>query len=134
MFRVLTDYSEAEGGTYRVGEIMLVYADIERAFGKPLSGDEFKVSGEWIFKDDETGAVFTLYDWKCTNLYDPDAPSVEKFRANPSEQQFNIGGTRQFDVSEFKALLMKQIAYAKRNEAECEIALIGFSAPYIKKG
>ena len=133
MFKVSNDYDKFDG-TYLVGEIDLVYADIELAFGSPMHGDDYKISGEWLFENEETGEVFSLYDWKSTNLYGGDRyPSVEKFRANLKPQTFNIGGKREYNVHTFKTLLKKQIEYAKRNEDKAEIALLGTATPYIKQ-
>ncbi len=77
--------------TSLVGSVNLVYSEIVSKFGEPITGDEYKISGEWIFEG-SSGSVFTLYDWKSTNLYDPGLPSVEEFRSCKFKQQFNIGG------------------------------------------
>jgi hypothetical protein len=95
-----------------MGEIKAVYKDLELAFGIPLPGDEFKVSGEWIFKNDD-GVVFTLYDWKSTSLYDDGLPSVEEFRTYDKPVHFNIGGNHKGDVDAFKEFIKASIDYAK---------------------
>ena len=131
MFKVTKDWNVSIG-TSEMGNIQLVYSDIVRAFGEPMKSDEYKISGKWVFHDKEAGVVFTLYDWKSTNLYDPDYPSVEEFRADPEPQTFNIGGNRAMDVEEFKSLLKKQIEWVKRKEDKAEVELVGFASPHIK--
>lgn len=133
MYSVTRDLSLANGTSYK-SSIQLVYSDIVRAFGEPVEFDEYKVSGQWTFHDPSTGAVFTLYDWKSTSLYSSDLPSVTEFRSSSTPAIFNIGGNGIGDVNEFKTLLLKQIEYAKKHEAEIEIALVGFASPYIKTG
>lgn len=118
-------------GTSKLGSISLRYKDIVMAFGDPISFDDYKVSGEWVFQDDETGAVFTLYDWKSTYLYDPGLPSVEEFRALEYPVTFNIGGNGKMSVEEFKSLLVKQIEYVKRGENHLDQMLFEHSVPYI---
>lgn len=113
-FRTSTDYMVANG-TSLVGSVQLVYSDIVEAFGDPLKGDGYKVSGEWIFVDDESGAVFTLYDWKSTSLYSEDLPSVEAFRANFKPQKFNVGSNRVMLTSDFTEWLIEQINKKKSN-------------------
>ena len=65
-----------------------VYAQIEperliTVIGNGMDGDEYKVSQEWEFvtlnDKGEPHQLFTLYDWKETNLYSPDSPSPEIF-------------------------------------------------------
>ena len=97
-------------GTHLQGYIEAAFPDLEKAFGKPIDRpDGYKVSGEWIFEGDG-GEVFTLYDWKCTNLYDSDFESVESFRANPRPQTFNVGGRT--DATVFILWLNKKIKEA----------------------
>lgn len=75
------------------------YAQIAEAFGEAMMSDEYKVSSEWTFTgpNDE---VFTIYDWKETNLYDSGLPSVEEFRAR-SSAEFHVGHKRGADVLGF---------------------------------
>ena len=131
MFKVISGYCTEANGTSRVGDIRLVYSDIVLAFGEPGESDGCKVSGEWTFVNDETKHVFTLYDWKSTNLYDSDYPSVEEFRAYPLPVQFNIGGCGKGNVEEFKQLLNAQIKWAKSGRP-LEEALFGRSVPLIE--
>jgi len=103
--------------TSKQDSVCLIYKDIEAVFGMPVEADDYKVSGQWIFTDDK-GNVFTLYDWKETNLYDDDLPSVEEFRNSDELVTFSIGG-RIIDadnniitnnVDEFKVWLLKTLA------------------------
>ena len=79
-------------GTSLKGHITTTYMQLCSIFGEPVESDEFKVSGEWMFED-EQGNTFTVYDWKSTSLYDSDLPSVEDFRSNQNPTTFNIGGS-----------------------------------------
>ena len=93
-------------GTHLIGRIETRFAFLEKAFGNPLESDGYKTSGEWFFTD-EDGGVFTIYDWKATDLYDKDLPSVDVFRDYPF-YEFNIGGHSQKNVEEFKAWVKEQ--------------------------
>lgn len=78
-------------GTCLKGHILVRYRDLENLFGKPDTEDEYKVSGCWVFTDND-GNVVTLYDWKKTNLYDESLPSVSEFRNSEQPTIFNVGG------------------------------------------
>ena len=93
-------------GTHLIGRIETRYESLAKAFGNPLESDGYKVSGEWIFSD-EDGGVFTIYDWKATDLYDKDLPSVDQFREYPA-YEFNIGGHSQKDLEDFKRWVINQ--------------------------
>lgn len=84
-------------GTGLMGYVTLSCARMIELFGPPVEGDEYKVSGEWVFED-SSGNVFTVYDWKSTNLYCESYPTVEQFRAQPS-YEFHVGGNT--DASNF---------------------------------
>jgi hypothetical protein len=115
MFKVANDWDHPAmgNGTSRMGEMQVSYKDLVLAFGEPMESDGYKVSGEWIFIDEDNGEVFTIYDWKSTNLYDSDAPSVETFRSLNHPVTFNIGGNHKGSVEEFKSLILTQIEYVK---------------------
>ena len=78
-------------GTSLQGYFNCSYKVLEAIFGEPVKSDEYKVSTEWVFEDVETGDVYTLYDWKETNLYSPNYPSVDEFRSLKS-YEWHIGG------------------------------------------
>ena len=64
MFRVATwDHPLLVDGTSRMGDMNVRYKDLVLAFGEPAESDEPKVSGEWVFVEEESGEVFTLSDW-----------------------------------------------------------------------
>ena len=73
-------------------------------FGEPHEADGYKVSGRYTFTN-ERGEVFTLYDWKCTSLYDPDRIRPDAFWNSTIVRVFNIGSKTDTDASEFKAWL-----------------------------
>lgn len=89
------------------GYIEANYQKLVQILGEPLEGDGYKVSGEWYIEADN-GAVVTLYDWKSTDLYDCDYPTVEEFRQQPSAI-FNIGGNDQYTAQLFKEWLEEQL-------------------------
>ncbi len=65
------------------GYITASYAELERLLGPPnAASDGYKVSTEWTLSFN--GAIYTLYDYKETNFYDDDLPSVDEFRALPN--------------------------------------------------
>ena len=49
-FRDVVTHNEKDintGGTSFMGDIVADYADLKKAFGKPLDGDGYKVDAEW---------------------------------------------------------------------------------------
>lgn len=70
--------------TAYVGELLLPYAGLVAALGEPQDGDRYKVSTEWTVK--YADKVFTVYDWKATELYYGDGRglTVDEFRKLPS--------------------------------------------------
>jgi hypothetical protein len=115
MYKVVNDLDHPAmgNGTSLMGYIDVKYSDLVLAFGEPMESDGYKVSGEWIFIEEESGEVFTIYDWKSTSLYDSDLKSVEQFRALKCKMTFNIGGNHKGSVERFKSLILKQIEYVK---------------------
>jgi len=78
-------------GTSLTGEFTCSYKDLVNLFGPPNSeGDGYKVSTEWVLKNEDTGAILTIYDYKMTELYDEDYCTVEEFRNLPS-YEWHIG-------------------------------------------
>tara|TARA_A200000159_G_scaffold163425_1_gene189606 strand:- start:448 stop:768 length:321 start_codon:yes stop_codon:yes gene_type:complete len=79
-------------GTHRQSEVKIAPARLIEIFGQPVECDGYKVSGEYIFEGPD-GQVFTLYDWKCTTLYDPYyGVSPQDFWSQTIQRDFNIGG------------------------------------------
>jgi len=89
MFRLSQDADI--NGTHLQGHIMVAPAFLIEKFGQPQKSDGYKVSGEYSFENEE-GEVFTLYDWKCTELYDSYGTPVREFWNTWVPIQFNIGG------------------------------------------
>lgn len=83
----------ASGEGSLIGYVSLGFTELLEVFGPPQRSDDYKVSSEWIIKDTKSGSVFTLYDYKETELYDSDLPSVEDFHKQP-EYDWHIGGSR----------------------------------------
>jgi len=96
-------------GTNLRGHIDLDFNKMAELFGQPIDGDDYKVSGEWVFSD-SLGNTFTVYDWKCTNLYDSNYPSVAEFRAS-GVNTYNVGG--KVDANIFIAWLSKCLKTGK---------------------
>ena len=95
------------------------YKDLETAFGTPPVGVDGKVSTEWKFKDEE-GKVWSVYDYKETNLYDPSLQSVAEFR-EWVDYSWHIGGGGSVDrVKPFVQWLHDEVkmAIADAHEAE----------------
>lgn len=79
-------------GTFRVDELRATYEELEKAFGQPCESDGYKVSTEWKLK--YNGEVFSIYDYKATNLYDPELPTVKKFRSDKKPKVWSVGGRK----------------------------------------
>ena len=97
--------------THRFGEVQLIPRSVIRCFGESRSGDEFKISREWVFTRGES--VFTLYHWKSTNLYDSDMWTPEELWASGELFDFHVGSREpatETDVAEFIAFLLQTTA------------------------
>jgi hypothetical protein len=75
--------------TNLVGYIEASPAELVRLFGEPCKSDGYKSSGEYFFKI--WHKYVTLYDWKCTSLYDDKHPSPKEFWAKEERVIFNVG-------------------------------------------
>lgn len=81
------------GGTHRFSEVKLKPIELLLVFGKPMTSDGYKVSGEYFFEHTETGTPICLYDWKHTTLYDHEGIKPVDFWKLDKEVEFNIGST-----------------------------------------
>lgn len=82
--------SEADSrGTYWYADIMVPPAAVMHRFGAACEGDEYKVSQHWVFRKGDL--VFTLYDWKSTNLYESGLMSPEQFWACEEPMDLHVG-------------------------------------------
>lgn len=78
-------------GTSLIGYLETSFETLVKHFGLPNgTGDDYKVSTEWILEDDK-GRTITIYDYKETNLYSSENPTVEQFRRRKS-YQWHVGG------------------------------------------
>lgn len=104
MFKLSQDADT--NGSHRQSEIYVSPAKLIEKFGEPIESDGYKVSGEYVFDNDE-GEVFTLYDWKATTLYDDYGVTPSDFWQEQSAVQFNIGGkTNAFDFVDWLKKVM----------------------------
>lgn len=110
-FKTVSD-AEIKYGTSLKGYISTTYEALHRAFGEPLEGDGYKVSGEWVFHDDD-GSEYTVYDWKCTDLYESINPSVSELRARKTPMLFNVGGFDASKTHDFIKFLESKLPGAK---------------------
>ena len=79
-------------GTCLASHVYVSPAQVVKVFGKGKESDGHKVSSEWTFQMlEKPSVVFTLYDWKCTDMYYESGPSPEKFWADENPKQLNIG-------------------------------------------
>ena len=75
--------------TYWYADVVLAPAAVERRFGVARGGDDYKVSRHWVFRKGDL--VFTLYDWKSTNLYESGLLSPEEFWACEEPMDLHVG-------------------------------------------
>ncbi len=76
----------------KVGTITTTFQKLKEMFGEPRPVQDRKVSGLWVFKDEE-GNTFTIYDWKATcECGDSSLPTKEDFRASITPFEFSLGG------------------------------------------
>lgn len=108
MFKL--DNNASSSGTSLQAYIEAPYARLEQLFGKPTESDFDKVSGKWIFTDTGTGeSVVTLYDYKSTELYNSNYPTVEEFRALPS-YEWHVGAKNAETADRFVRWLTEQLS------------------------
>lgn len=100
-------------GTSLAGYFDASYAELVAAFGEPRESDGYKVSGEWTFES-STGDVFTVYDWKATNLYDSSGSSVEVFRRRDSFT-WNVGARDKLAARTFIAMMGEFLEMRRAN-------------------
>ena len=99
-----------KGSSSKIGSIDVAPKMLVRVFGKPELGDDYTVSGEYLFEG-ESGIQISLYDWKCTSLYFPgeDYPSPRKFWADKTPWEFSIGGANKEYAALFIEWLLRQL-------------------------
>lgn len=100
--------------TARVGHIEASPAELIRLFGKPLKSDEYKTSGEYLFKIHDR--YITLYDWKATSLYDDSLPNPADYWANEGRVILNVGSQHGEDNSGYSVYLLLDLIQTRRAE------------------
>jgi len=106
------DHNRSFEGTHNIGYVKLIPRRLVEHFGRPEKFDEYKVSGEYRFVDD-SGRVYTLYDYKATSLYndqidmgiESELPTPDEFWGAERPYDFCIGGTDDCDTGAFKVWL-----------------------------
>lgn len=78
-------------GTFFQAHFRATYTELSNLLGLPIGSDGYKVSTQWAVK--YYGQLFTIYDYKDTNLYDESYPSVQRFRNQKDPIYWNVGGT-----------------------------------------
>ena|ERR1019366_9436591 len=104
---VLTS-SAGSDGTHRFDEVALAPASVIRCFGAGSDGDGYKVSRQWVFRCGDL--VFTLYDWKSTDLYERGMWTPDEMWACEWPFDLHIGSKEpatEKDVAEFVAYLQR---------------------------
>lgn len=98
--------NEFPNASHLVGYVVCSFAELVRVFGHPMNetGDEYKVSTEWTIRDTVRNKLFTIYDYKETNLYYSGLPSVEQFRALDA-YEWHIGCIDRIDNKAFAAFM-----------------------------
>lgn len=107
----------SSGSGSLIGYVSLNFCELLDVFGPPRCGDDYKVSTEWLVEDTDTGRVFSLYDYKETELYCADLPSVDDFRKQP-DYRWHIGGDgRFFDERSFDEFMSQKLGRV----VKCEV-------------
>lgn len=99
-------------GTSLQGYAKASPADVVKLFGEAEDGDGYKVSHEYTFQAvGKPNVIFTLYNWKCTNLYDGVfGVSPADFGVSTTPYDWHVGSTREHYEKygdDFKAWLTK---------------------------
>jgi hypothetical protein len=102
------------GYTSLVGHIEASPTELIRLFGKPLKSDEYKTSGEFLFKIYDR--YITLYDWKATSLYDDSRPSPADYWAKEERVIFNVGSHGSQNDSGHTIYLLLDLIQTRRAE------------------
>lgn len=110
-FQLIADPKEAYslvGGTSLQSYIAIKPSILLWVFGKPLEGDEYKVSGEYVFKH-RSGEVITLYEWKQTTYYAEDGIEPSEFWTSNKNKELHIGAKDSSLVDDFQDWLQSEI-------------------------
>ena len=77
-------------GTSLVGIIEIAPAILRNILGEPMESEGVKTTGEYTFVS-ERGEAVTLYDYKATSRYSPEAPTPEEFWDSDMTEEMHIG-------------------------------------------
>ena len=95
-------------GTHFYAETVIAPAAVVRCFGDGDQGDGCKISRNWVFRKGDL--VFTLYDWKSTDLYERGTWTSEEMWSSKEPFPLHIGSrepaTRE-DALDFADYLQK---------------------------
>ncbi len=90
-----------------MGELEVVPALIVDRFGVPAKADGYKVSGEFVFIDQD-GQPFVVHDWKSTSLWEQGLQTPEEFWSSEEPQELCIA-TRDLETAAFEVWLVAQL-------------------------
>ena len=107
----LINNRELANGTSLIGHLELIPSKVIETFGNPQTGDDYKVSGEYLFKQIKVpNDVITLYDWKWTTLYDEGNPyTPEEFWELNKPITLNVGGRKKEMFNSFKDWIKSEL-------------------------
>lgn len=96
-------------GTSLKGYVILSYKQLYEHFGEPNAQQSLdgKVSTCWVFNGPDNECV-TLYDYKETNLYSRELPSVDDFRNQPI-YEWHVGARTKAEADAFISWLKNEI-------------------------
>jgi hypothetical protein len=89
-------------------EVLLVPSAVVECFCVGDEGDGFKVSGQWTFRKGDL--IFTLYDWKSTDLYERGMWTPQELWASREAFPLHIGSkdpATAEDADDFAQYLLK---------------------------
>jgi hypothetical protein len=106
---ILNKTGSVQGTTY-LGNIDISPNELKKTFGNPDPSDEYKISGEYAFITEDEKALYTIYDWKMTTLYDKNLSHKPKeFWKLKRKESFNIGGNNKGSFFHFKRFIKREI-------------------------
>lgn len=80
-------------GSSLKGYVRIAPTKLRQLFGEPGPGDDYKVSGEYVFVGPNKREIFTIYDWKCTTLYEGEGWSPENLWESNHPIEFHVGSS-----------------------------------------
>jgi hypothetical protein len=115
VFHVVTDKFVGNGTSYWGINVNINPRQLIDLLGESKISDDYKISKQWAFVHAETGAIFTLYDWKQTSLYSSSCPRPSEIW-NTDNLSLHIGHKRDHkDIAYTLADMLLELAPAKRH-------------------